>query len=177
MLDFAYLSCGGMTVANSTGDSTHNDVKDKIKTWLVQEGWQLTERAAPDLRFALVAEDQQGHKIVVSQRAAAADRIVVQVTISLSDDDSQRFSALPEKKRQQFLWDLRFGLLQADVEFQGLTDPLKRIVVAEPIFYDALTKDLFMQRFSQVKRAMLLILWSLRRFFAEPPPAIGFLKG
>jgi len=67
--------------------------------------------------------------------------------------------------------------LQADVEFEGLTDPLKRIVVAEPIFYDALTKDLFVQRFSQVKRAMLLILWSLRRFFAEPPPPMGFLKG
>jgi len=177
MLDFGYLGWGGMTVANSAGNSTHDDVKDKIKTWLVEEGWQLTERAAPDARFALVAEDQKGHKMVVSQKAAAADRVVVQVTISLSDDDSQRFSALPEKKRQQFLWDLRFGLLQADVEFDGLTDPPKQIVVAEPIFYDALTKDLFVQRFSQVKRAMLLILWSLRRFFAEPPPPMGFLKG
>lgn len=164
-------------MANSAGNSTHDDVKDKIKTWLVEEGWQLTERAAPDARFALVAEDQKGHKMVVSQKAAAADRVVVQVTISLSDDDSQRFSALPEKKRQQFLWDLRFGLLQADVEFDGLTDPPKQIVVAEPIFYDALTKDLFVQRFSQVKRAMLLIIWSLRRFFAEPPPPMGFLKG
>jgi len=164
-------------VANSAGNSTHDDVKDKIKTWLVEEGWQLTEREAPDARFALVAEDQKGHKMVVSQKAAAGDRVVVQVTISLSDDDSQRFSALPEKKRQQFLWDLRFGLLQADVEFDGLTDPPKQIVVAEPIFYDALTKDLFVQRFSQVKRAMLLILWSLRRFFAEPPPPMGFLKG
>jgi hypothetical protein len=177
MLDSGYLGWGGVTVADSAGSSTHNDAKDKIKTWLAEEGWQVTERAAPDARFALVAEDRRGHKMIVSQKAAAADRVVVQVIISLSDDDSRRFSALPEKKKQQFLWDLRFGLLQADVEFDGLTDPPKQIVVAEPIFYDALTKDLFVQRFSQVKRAMLLVLWSLRRFFAEPPPRMGFLKG
>ncbi len=164
-------------MANSAGSPEQNDVKDKIKTWLLAEGWQLSEAAPPDIRFAVIAQNQEGHKILVTQKAESVDRIIVQAAISLSDEDSQKFAALPEERRQQFLWDLRFSLLQFDVEFGGLTEPLKQIAVAEPVFYDALTKDLFIQRFSEVKRAMLLVIWSLRRLFAEPPPAMGFVKG
>ena len=86
-------------------------------------------------------------------------------------------AALPQKKRQDFLWDLRFDLLMTDVEFSGLSDPLGRIGVGQPIFYDALSKDLFMQRLSEVKKALLLILWKIARLMEEPPPQIGFIKG
>jgi hypothetical protein len=156
---------------------TKNDVEKRIRGWLSEEGWQLTAETRPEFRFVVIADDGSGRKLIISQHSRKPDRILIEGAISFADDHAKKFAALSAAKRQDFLWDLRFDLLATDVEFSGLAEPLKRITLAQPIFYDALTKDSFMQRVSEVKKALLLVLWKVSRAMEEPPPQMGFIKG
>ena len=153
------------------------DVEKKIWQWLSEEGWQLTSETRPDFRFVVVADDGSGKKLIISQHTQKPDRVAVEGIVSVSDDHAEKIAALPSRRRQEFLWDLRFDLLATDVEFSGLGEPLQRVNLAQPIFYDALTKDTFMQRVSEVKKALLLVLWKIGWLMEEPPPQIGFVKG
>ena len=165
-----------MANANSSEEGRYQ-VEETIKTWLVEEGWSLTEQTQPELRFAIVAQDEAGRKLIVGQENKRPDRIVIQASVTYGPDDQKRFNALPQKKRREFLWELRFDLLQMDVEFGGLSEPLQRVSVSQLIFYDALLKDAFMQRLSEVKKALLLIMWKVAQLMEEPPPQMGFIKG
>ena len=152
------------------------DVEKKIRQWLLEEGWQLAPETRPDFRFVIIADDGSGKKLIISQHSQKPDRVVVEGAISVSDDHAKNIAALPPKKRQDFLWDLRFDLLATGVEFSGLGEPLQRISLVRPIFYDALTKDMFMQRVSEVRKALLLVLWKIAWLMQEPPPQMGFIK-
>jgi hypothetical protein len=166
-----------MANANSSASPSQDEVEDRIRKWLLDEGWQLTEQAATKIRFAFVAQDGTGLKMVISQPADKADRLSISANVTIDDKANKMLGALPQKKRREFLWNLRFALLQTDVEFGGISEPLKQVSVGEPIFYDGLSKDRFMEKLSQVRKAILLILWSFARLAEEPPPKMGFVKG
>ncbi len=105
------------------------------------------------------------------------DRISIEAGITIIDDHVNKFAGLPKKKMREFLWDLRFALLQMDVAFQGLSEPLQQVMVGQTLYCDALTKDLFMQRLSEVEKAVLLVIWKVGRLMEEPLPQAGFFKG
>jgi hypothetical protein len=163
-----------MAHANTTDNPA--DVENKVRDWLIAEGWQVSPETKQGFQFVLVADDGKGRKLVVAQAAQRPDRITVESAIALSAQHVKQFSGLPQNKRQDFLWDLRFDLLHMDVEFRGLEDPLRQVILAQPIFYDALDKASFMQRFSDVRKAALLVLWKIGRLMQEPPPKMGFIK-
>jgi hypothetical protein len=163
-----------MSDANTTDSSA--DVQNKVRDWLVAEGWQVTPQTKQGFQFALVADDGKGRKLIVAQAVQRPDRITVESAIVLSAQQVKQFAGLSASKRQDFLWDLRFDLLHMDVEFRGLEDPLRRVILAQPIFYDVLDKASFMQRFSDVRKATLLVLWKIGRLIQEPPPKMGFFK-
>ena len=166
-----------MANESSTGDTALDDVEKRVRQWLLEEGWQLDAESRPDYKFAIVADDGSGRKLIVSQQSQKADRITIEASVSLSDDHVKKMEKLQQKKRRDFLWDLRFELLQTDVEFTGVGESLQRVVVGQPIFYDALSKDVFMQRVSEVKKALLLVLWKVAQLMEESPSQMGFLKG
>lgn len=153
------------------------NVEKKISGWLSEEGWKLTPETRPEFRFVVIADDGSGRKLAISQHSQKPDRVTIEGGVAFGDEQAKKFAALSAAKRQDFLWDLRFDLLATDVEFSGLGEPLRRITLAQPIFYDGLTKDAFMQRVSEVKKALLLVLWKISRVMEEPPPQMGFIKG
>jgi hypothetical protein len=176
MVDYKHPDLGGLAVAHPNSTDNSADIQNKIKEWLVTEGWQVLSEAKQGFQFALIADDGKGRKLVVAQVAQRPDRITIESAIVLSDQHANQFRGLPENKRQDFLWDLRFDLLHMDVEFRGLEDPLRQVMLAQPVFYDVLDKASFMQRFSDVRKATLLVLWKIARLMQEPPPKIGFIK-
>lgn len=46
------------------------------------------------------------------------DRLVISATINLDEDTQKRLRALPDKERQDLLWEIRFSLIALDVQFQ-----------------------------------------------------------
>jgi len=56
------------------------------------------------------------------------------------------------------------------VSFTGITFPLKLIEISQLIFYDGLSKNSFMQKFFETKRALLFVMWMFDRKFGEQKP-------
>lgn len=153
-------------------------IKEKVHDWLMEDGWSLRQESFPQAIWAFVAEDRLGRKIVVGQNADKEDQVIIQGAVIFDEKTTNKIAQLPEDERNNFLWELRFELLKTDLEFSGIEIPLKSIQVSERIFFDALTKDSFLQRASQVRKGVLIIQWMMLKKFAQQPPRkqLGFQK-
>jgi len=148
------------------------EARDKIQNWLMSEGWQIAEQAHPNMMWLIRAEDAGGRKVLVGQSKAREDLIHLEARVNIEDDLSQKFESLPEDKRRKILWDLRFRLLQMNVDFAGVAEPMKAVVLTQRIYLDGLTKDAFIQRFLIVRNAEIAVIWAvIQNLEGVEPPA------
>ena len=155
-----------------------DQIKDKVQTWLMEDGWSLRQETPSMGLWTFVATDQFGRVIAVGQRKNKEDEVIIQGAINIGDDTNDRIMRLTENGRNNLLWDLRFGLVQTNLEFSCIGITLKRIEEVERIFLDALTKDCFLQRASEVRKGVLIIIWLFARKLGQPPPPkqMGFQR-
>ncbi|MBC8511850.1 MAG: DUF2299 family protein [Dehalococcoidia bacterium] len=160
------------------GEIFSEDAKTKVRAWLMEDGWSLRQESGAQVAWVFVAEDRLHRKLVVGQNTGREDMLVIQGAVALDEEMTNRVEQLSEKQRNDFLWDLRFELVRTDLEFSGVQIPLKRVEVSERIFFDALTKDTFLQRASQVRKGVIIVQWMLARRFAQQPPKkeLGFQR-
>ena len=148
------------------------EARDKIQNWLMSEGWQIAEQAHPNMSWLVRAEDAGGRRILVGQSKAREDVIHLEARVNIEDDYRQRFDSLPEDERRKILWDLRFRLLQMNVDFAGVAERLETVVLTQRIYLDGLTKDAFIQRFLIVRNAEIAVIWSvIQNLEGVEPPA------
>lgn len=156
------LDPAGMNPATNDEDDSAA-TRDRIQSWLLGEGWQLSEKPYPDALWLLEAQDSAGRHLVVGQKRAKPDQIILEGAVALSDGHRQLFEQLEAQERQEILWELRFTLLSLGVEFQGVSDPVARVMIGQRIYFDALGKDLFLQRVSQVRNGIIATIWTFAR--------------
>ena len=96
--------------------------------------------------------------------------------MTFQQEQQEQISRLPSEERNDFLWNMRFSLLNLGVEFSGVAEPPQEVCISQRIYYDGLTKDHFLQRVSQVRNGVLTVLWMVARKLAQPPPerTVGF---
>ena len=146
--------------------------RSEIQNWLMSEGWQIAEPTHPDFAWLIRAEDGGERRILVGQHKAREDRIHLEANVRFSDDHRKQFESLPEEKRREVLWDLRFRLLQMNVDFMGVTEPIQDFILTQRIYLDGLTKDAFIQRFLSVRNAVIAVIWStIKDLVDRQPPA------
>ena len=92
----------------------------------------------------------------------------------LAPEQVARIGQMAEAKRTEFLWNLRFALLNIGVGFGPIDLPLESIELSTGIYFDGLTRDSFMHRLFLVRRSWVLINWMLNRELSEPPRQMGF---
>jgi hypothetical protein len=145
--------------------------REKVQKWLMSEGWQISEQPHPDLEWLIRAEDAAQRRILIGQNKATPDQIHLEARVSLADDHRKMFENLPQEKRRQILWDLRFRLLSMNVDFAGIAEPMQAVSLTQGIYLDGLTRDTFLQRFSIVRNAVITVIWSIIRNLegVEPP--------
>ncbi|HRQ64126.1 MAG TPA: DUF2299 family protein [Xanthomonadaceae bacterium] len=142
-----------------------------IKDWLMAEGWSVSERDHEQARWILVGEDAGKRRVQIARARFPAEQIRIQATVELAVQHRRQFAALPAQLRDSVLWDLRLRLLEMHVEFNGLGEPLERVHLNQRLYLDGLSRDALMQRVSQVKDAMICVIWLvLRHLGQEPPP-------
>ena len=158
--------------------TTPDHIKERIREILMEDEWSIRQESFPQTIWALVAEDRLGRKIIVGQNVDREDQIVIQGAVIFDEATTNRIAQLPENERNDFLWNLRFELLRTNLEFKGIELPLKHIDVSERLFLDAITKDSFIQRTSEVRKGVLAIQWMTQRRLAEQPPRrqLGFQR-
>ena len=146
--------------------------RDNVQNWLMSEGWQLSEPTHPDFVWLIRAEDGGERRILVGQHKAREDRIHLEANVRISDDHRKQFEGLTDKKRREVLWNLRFQLLQMNVDFVGVAEPIEEVILTQRIYLDGLTKDSFIQRFLLVRNAEIAVIWSvIQNLEGVEPPA------
>ena len=145
--------------------------RDKVQNWLMSEGWKISEQTHPDLAWLIRAEDATERRILVGQSKAREDQIHLDARVNISDEHRKKFESLPEDRRREILWKLRFRLLLMNVEFTGVAEPMQTGVLTQRIYLDGLTKDAFIQRFLIVRNAVIAVIWSIIQDLegVEPP--------
>lgn len=153
-------------------------IKDRVQTWLMEDKWSLRKVTIADSLWAFAAEDTLGRKIVVGQKPDREDELIIQGSINIGSELANKLENLPQIEMDELLWDIRFELLRTNLEFDGIESPLERIGVNERLFFDALTKDEFLKRASDVRKGVLIVLRMLARKFAQQPPKkqLGFQR-
>jgi hypothetical protein len=148
------------------------EMEQKIRNWLLEEGFKITLLSDEHACFNIVAEDTDGRKVNVAQPIKKKDKITIATGAILSKELQQKVITLEAEERNRLLWTLRLGLLNRGVGFSGIEVPLESVEVSTIIYYDGLTKDNFMQRLFEVRKSLLFIFWMVERMLGEPEPTI-----
>ena len=144
--------------------------RDKVQNWLMGEGWQLAEPTHPEFAWLIRAEDGGERRILVGQNKAREDRIHLEANVRISEEHRKLFESLSEEKRREVLWNLRFQLLQMNVDFVGVAEPMQDVILTQRIYLDGLTKDAFIQRFLTVRNAVIAVIWSTIKDLQDVTP-------
>lgn len=158
-------------MSESKKEENMDPTREKVQNWLMSEGWQIAEQPHPDLAWLIRAEDAAERRILVGQSKAREDQIHLEARVNVGDDHRKKFESLPEDRRREILWKLRFRLLLMNVDFVGVAEPMQAVVLTQRIYLDGLTKDTFLQRFSIVRNAVIAVIWSIIQDLegVEPP--------
>jgi hypothetical protein len=142
-----------------------------VQNWLMSDGWQLSEQVHPNMAWLIRAEDGGGKRILVGQYKDREDNVLLEANVNFADDYRLKFETLPTDRRREILWRLRFQLLAMNVDFVGVGEPLKNVVLTQRVYLDGLTKDAFIRRFLAVRNSILAVIWSIIQDLegVEPP--------
>jgi hypothetical protein len=150
-------------MAESFSPGETNRVKQVLQSWLLADGWKLSDGSAADFAWVLFLEDANGRRLVLSQPKHPDDQVRIGSSVTIQGDQKTRFEALPADVRQRAWWRLRFMLLAMNVSFSGLGEPMQRIEVNLRIYFDGLTKDSFLRQVLVIRNALLAVMWTFTR--------------
>jgi hypothetical protein len=146
----------------------HAPIREKLTSWLVAEGYSVREGQARDAAWMLVVEDPAQRRFMVGQKPNRADVIVIQGTVAISEQHGRQLDELPDRERDDFLYDLRFRLLGLELDFQGVAHPLRQVMLNEHIYWDDLTRNEFFRTLKRVRHGIVAVIWSVGRKLQQP---------
>ena len=149
-----------------------DEVRHQISDWLLAEGWALTDRTDKAQGSAWAIEGRDAHRRVVifGQGETKPDSLVMQAPIVVDQASRGRLAALGPEKNEELGWEIRFQLINMDVQFAGLNVPLERFVLVSRVYLEDLGRNGFFERLDRLQGAILATLWHIRRALAEPAP-------
>jgi len=156
-------------ISAAKGGGHFNGKHGRIQTWLLSAGWQIGEAHADNAMWVVGAINPMGHPIAIVQAQQPSDMLVIQAQAEFDESIRQKFAEFSAEQREAHLMEIKLGLLQMGVGFNGLADPLERVSITHNVYDDGLTKDNFFRRVEQVRYAVLYLIWSLNHKLGNPP--------
>jgi hypothetical protein len=147
------------------------ETRDRIKSWMVQEGLFKEEVPVENLHFQLAAEfpAKSGRYLSIIQPKSHEDMIVVFSRIRLADSHHLALSAMPPKDKERLIWKMRYDLLFQDSSFEiePAGSDLQSIRFMREIYYDGLTKNKLMEAIKENFKCELYVVWKFQEIFGE----------
>jgi len=141
----------------------------EIRDWLVQEG--LFKEQIPDetANFHFLVNYPEDHFLDLIQPKHKDDMILIGCASEISPEQISLIKDAPEKKRENFIWDIRFGLNQLllDFELEHPDNVLQTFVISEEIYEDGLTKHSLIMTIKKVFKGKLQCIWLAGKTFGE----------
>ncbi|MFQ6028751.1 MAG: DUF2299 family protein [Dehalococcoidia bacterium] len=138
-----------------------------VGAWLKEDQWEVVNFPFPQTQWALLATDTAGRTVVVAQPEDVNEFLLIQGDAVLNESTRERARQISDAELDVILWELRRELIQTDLEFRIAGEPLALIQMSQRIFFDhrnELSKDVFFQRVSKVRRGILLVRWLMERW-------------
>jgi len=145
----------------ATQDRGAEQNRRRVQQWMMDMGYSVRQEATPGASWVLIAAIPDSVGFAVVQEPTKLDRLVIQCNLDVSQEHQGLLSDLSPAERSAFMWELRFGLLSAIVEFKFDGEPLTRVGVARPLYVDGLTKNTFAHAVQEVRHAGLFVSWKL----------------
>lgn len=151
-----------------TPDNLRDTIRRRVKFWLAASPFNLLEHPASNAVWRITIEDESGLKMDLAQIVGAPqDMTVIQASITVGPGYQNTLGQMEASERAHFLRNIQFRLILMGVEFQGIIDPLERIVVQHFYCFDGVTKDSFFQKLSLVRRAAFAVALTLDQLHGD----------
>jgi len=155
-------------------EETAVELKDLITKWLLEEGFQIKETDDLMAIFNIYAEDEQKRNVNVAQPLERPTQIAIGTNAAFQKDIQLKIQRMDEKDREDFFWEIRFGLLQMNVGFGNVGLPFEKIQLTSNVWLDNLSKDVFMRRMFDVRRALVYVFMQVERKLGPPEEGSKF---
>lgn len=133
-------------------------IDSTLRDWLYRGSFSLRENSQEGFEFAFVARDKQERPIFIG-KANDRDEILLQLTLSLKAEETERLGKLDPEVQRKLLSELRISLARHQVQYFGLAMPITRIGILNIMVLDeSFTRDVFLDRVDRVRYALVLVL-------------------
>jgi len=129
----------------------------------LEEGYSISKGKEDNKLFSYTFTLKGAPTFTVLQPKAKKDSIAVATGLALGPEES-KFQKMPEKEKEEMLWDLRVLLLRSGCSF--IFSPLGKpfnIQFYKPIYYDGLSKNSFFEAVNSVQSVFLIALMIFRK--------------
>jgi len=145
-------------------------LKNKIKRWLENEDFAVSERADEASDFHLVISNLHGKGTFADiVKLKNKDFVILGSALQNPQEFLQLLSTIPEKERSDFFNHIQRELLKFKVDHEFHPNKLmpERMIVRDTIYEEDITRTTFMQCLKRVKFASLFLLWSIGHKFSS----------
>jgi hypothetical protein len=160
-----------------------DEMSKQIKTWLAEEGMYKDKVADDKTYFHFIGESPQssGQLFELFQPKNREDLIVIIRDLIISPEHLEKLREMDAIERNEFLWDIKFGLLFRKSSFNMTpdVDNPSKIDFRREIYYDGLNKNKLMEAIKENYLCSLFVKWKLMERFGkavsgtEPSPMFG----
>lgn len=148
---------------------SQSSLKDKIKRWLVNEDFEVSERIEEASDFHLVISNLHGKGTFADiVKLKNKDFVILGSALQNPKEFLQLLSTMPEKERSDFFNQIQRELLKFKVDHEFHPNKLipERMIVRDTVYEEDITRTTFMQCLKRVKFASLFLLWSIGHKFS-----------
>ena len=142
-----------------------NEIEDNVQKWLSDVGVFRQKIPDDNSNFHFIINYPGDNVMDVMQPKQNPDLVVIGCATNVSPEHLTEMRNLSPKKRDNFIWDLRFMINTQGVDFQ-LRHPenvLESFLITAEIFQDGLTKDKLVSTIKNVFRAKIMCVWKIQR--------------
>ncbi|GEM_PF-2445443 len=155
--------------ATCTSIVSSGQLKDKIKRWLENEDYAISERGEEISEFHLVISNFHGKGTFADiVKLKNKDFIILGSALQNPPEFMKVLSTVAENERSDFFNHVQRELLkfQVDHEFHPNKLMPERMIVRDVVYDEGITRADFMERLKRVKFASLYLLWSIGHKFS-----------
>ncbi len=158
-------------IENDSQDTLPALLKTRIQDWLREDGWGVMESPSDNLSWRLSAEEA-GRQVGVYMRPDRVDEVILEAVVEIGDMYQAELNSMSEQDRMDVLLDLAMELTGREFEMGGFQNPVERVSIRKSVYYDGISKDLFMQRANSLKLGAAFIQSFIQRRL-RPQPALS----
>jgi hypothetical protein len=138
------------------------DVIEKIERWLDEETYksEKSEKAYADFSVVIYPPNpNQNIGLDLFLEREKTDRITLAVNSALSQQDQKIFSYVKRDTRQKLLRELKYSLLQLNIQFtfHPNEETIESVLLSKRIYFDGLNKNIFFDAIFVIIRGLALI--------------------